>query len=231
MGFIINPFWATPAAITPATFNPFRWYDAGTYALADNASITVADPWIDQSANLSNATTTAGKEPTFKTNIFGSLPAVRLSGVRHLAFDSGFFNLTDFTIFCIAKVNGDSIWLSRNGINRQVRAFRAGANVYSFNPNAGGEIISPVLSVPATDARMNVWRRDTVTGDGDFYENATQFTGGNNGSGLDLDQIGIIDGGPLNIDIGEMVIYDSFLSGANIVSLYNNYFKPKFGLP
>lgn len=231
MGFLINPFFVATAPVTPFDFNPLRWYDAATYALADNASITTADPWVDQSVNLSDATTTLGNEPVFKTNIFGSLPAVRLSGVKHLVFDGGDLVLTNLTIICVARVYGDSIWLSRAGLNRQVRVFRSGINDYSFVATAG-EVISGTLSQPATDARMNVWRHDFGgTTNVDFYENATNFAGGPNGQTQTLSQIGIIDGGPLNIDIGEMVIFDSFLTGPNIVALYNDYFKPKFGLP
>lgn len=210
---------------------PFRWYDAGTYLLADNASISTSDPWIDQSSNLSNATPTAGNEPVFKTNIFGTKPAVRMSGTKRFIFDSGVFVLSNFTILAVAKVNGDSIWMSRNGINRQVRAFRSSVNNLSVNTSGGSEIASGTLNVPATDGRMIGYRRNSGTGDLDFFENSTNFAGGNNIFTLDLDQIGIIDGGPLNIDIGEMVIYDSVLSTANIQLLYNDYFKPKFGLP
>lgn len=230
MGFIINPFFVSPAGVTPASFNPLRWYDADTYALGDGATITPADPWIDQSANLSDATTTLGFQPSFHHNIFGTLPAVRLQTPEHLAF-TGDLVLTALTIICVAKINGDSIWLSRSGLNRQIRAFRSGTNNYSFVATAG-EVVSGTLSQPATDARMNTWRHEFSGGmQVDFYENATNFGGNINGQTQTLNQIGIIDGGPLNIDIGEMVIFDSFLSGANIVALYNDYFKPKFGLP
>lgn len=210
---------------------PFRWYDAGTYLLDDDDPISTSDPWIDQSSNLSNATPTAGNEPVFKTNIFGSLPAVRLSGQKRLTLDSGVIILSDFTILAVAKVNGDSIWMSRNGVNRQVRAFRSGVNNLSINTSGGTEVASGTLSVAATDGRMIGYRRVSGTGVADFFENDTNFAGGNNIFTIDLDQIGIIDGGPLNIDIGEMVIYDSVLSTANIQLLYNDYFKPKFSLP
>lgn len=139
--------------------------------------------------------------------------------------------LTALTLICVAKINGDSIWLSRGGLNRQIRAFRAGVNNYSFVATAG-EVISGTLSQPATDARMNTWRHEFSGGmQVDFFENATNFGGGINGQTQTLNQIGIIDGGPLNIDIGEMVIFDSYLTSTNITDLYNDYFKPKFGLP
>lgn len=230
MGFIINPFFVVPAGVTPASFNPLRWYDAATYALADGASITAAMPWDDLSVNNSDATSTVGFNPTFRTNIFGTLPAVRLLTLQHLAF-TGDIVLTDLTIICVAKIYGDSIWLSRSGLNRQIRAFRIGANTYSFVATAG-EVISGTLSQPATDARMNTWRHDfSGTMQVEFFENATNFAGSINGQTQTLNQIGIIDGGPLNIDIGEMVIFNSSLTNTNITDLYNDYFKPKFGLP
>lgn len=230
MGFLINPFFSAAAAVTPATYTPFRWYDAATYALADNALVTAADPWVDQSVNLSNATTVAGKEPTFKTSIFGSLPAVRFVGAKFMNLDSGVHSFGDLTFFCIAKISGDTVWLSQNGINVQVRAFRSGANTYSFYPNFGAEIVSPVLSIAATDAKMNVWRRDQGPGTVDFYEDAILVTGGVNDTSIPIDQIGH-HGGATNIDIGEIVLYDTVLADADVVALYNSYFKPKFGLP
>lgn len=218
---------ATPDSVG----TPFRWYDAGTYLLDDDDPISTSDPWVDQSSNLSNATPTAGNEPVFKTNIFGSRPAVRLSGQKRLTLDSGVIILSDFTILAVAKVNGDSIWMSRNGINRQVRAFRSSVNNLSINTSGGTEVASGTLNVAATDGRMIGYRRASGTGVADFFENSTNFAGGDNIFTIDLDQIGIIDGGPLNIDIGEMVIYDSVLSTANIQLLYNDYFKPRFVLP
>lgn len=233
MGFLINPFWFAAASASPTSIGvPFRWYDAATFVLADAASITSATPWDDLSVNASNATSTAAQEPTFRTNIFGTLPAVRLSGIQHFEFDSGEFTLGDLTIFLVAKINGDSIWLSRAGLNRQVRAKRSGANENSFFPGLGAEVVSGTFTNPASDARLNVWRRDDGTGTMDFFENATNIAGsGTNIDGIQLNQIGIVDGGPLNLDIGEIVIYDSVISTVNCQALYNDYFKPKFGLP
>lgn len=232
MPFIINPYYveAGGGAVTPIDFNPLRWYDAGSYALSDGASITVANPWVDQSANLGNATTTAGFEPIFKTNIFGSLPAVRMSAPDHLAFDGGDLALpASFTIFCIHKTSSDSIWMSRAGINRQLRITRAGANVYSYF--GGGEVISGTLATAATAIKLGVWRRNDGTMNLDFFENATNFVGGASLPVIAYNQIGLIDGGPLNIDIGEVVIYNTFISDVDIQALYDDYFKPKFALP
>jgi len=37
--------------------------------------------------------------------------------------------------------------------------------------------------------------------------------------------------GPLNGDVAEVLIFPSFLSDADCDSIYDNYFKPKYGLP
>lgn len=231
---IINPFWSAAGfVVTPADFGggAFRWYDAASFDyLADGATITAADPWDDLSANNDNATTTAGNESIFKTNIFGSRPAVRTSGTlpHRFLFDGGQITLTDFTIFFVTKrIIADSFALSLSTGNRQVRIFRSGANVLSFFAG-GGEIISGVLATAETDARLNGWIRSGTAMS--FYENDTPVAGGVDGNSIDLNQIGSDSLNP-NMDIGEIVIYNSILSGPDIQSLYDGYFQPKFSLP
>lgn len=234
MGFIINPyFFGDSFAVTPADFGggAFRWYDAASFNyLADGALITAADPWDDLSANNDNATTDAIIGLTFETNVFGARPAVRFGGAANnrFLFDGGFFSLTDFTILCVTKnITGDSFALSRTSTNRQVRIFRSGVNVLSFLAG-GSEIITATLATSETSARLNGWIRSGTAMS--FYENDTPVAGGVDGNAIDLEQIGNESLSPL-MDVGELVIYNSPLSGPDVQSLYDGYFQPKFGLP
>lgn len=205
-----------------------RWYDADSYALADGTSITIA--WTDLSVSASNAMPSVGFEPVFKTNIFGCLPAIFLggTGVHNFAFDSGAITLSDFTVLCVADVVSDSLIMSNSGANRQIRVFRSGANTLSFF-DGSGEIVSPTLTYSAFDPRFTGWKR--VGSAVSFYENELPVTGGSTGSAAAFDQIGLKDGGPLNVYLGEIVIYNVGLSDADVLTLYTTYFKPKFGLP
>lgn len=228
MGFIINPFFNAAA---PPIVGAFRWYDAAFYSLPDGTAIAVATPWDDQSANDSDATTVLTQEPSFRTNIFGTLPAIRFSYPDRFLFDSGVFVLTNFTIICIAKTTSDSIWMSDSSTNRQVRIARAGVNNYSYY-DGGGEVISGTLTQPLADAKMNVWRRNAGTTTVDFFENAVNFAGAATVGTASFDTIGAqAVAGAIDMDIGEIVIFDTYKTDLEVQDLYNNYFKPKFGLP
>lgn len=229
MPLIINPFWS--AAPAPPIVGALRWYDAAFYSLADGTAITPAMPWDDQSANDSDATSVTGEEPSFRTNIFGTLPAIRFAYPDRFLLDSGIL-LSDFTIICIAKVSSDSVWLSLSTDNRQVRIKRSEANVFSFYDGAS-EHVSGALTNPASDARMGTWRRDFGTTVVDWFENATNIPGAAAAvNTMGIDTIGAQVGAPaINMDIGEIVIFDTYKTDLEIQDLYNNYFKPKFGLP
>lgn len=230
---LINPysFVGEEFAVYPDDFpDLFRWYDAASLNyLADGATITPADQWDDLSANNDNVATTLGNEPIFKTNIFGSRPAVRMDGTvgQRLLFNGGAFLLTDFTIFFITeRVIQDTFAMTSSTLNRQVRIFRSSANVLSVF--TGVETISPVLATSQLVTRLNGWIRSGTAMD--FYENDTLLAGGVDGTVLNLNQIGHqVSLG--NMDIGEVVIYNNNMSPVDAQSLYDGYFQPKFGLP
>lgn len=237
---------APPVVITPTSFGqPYRWYDANSLEyLTNDAAITDNDPWDDKSPNDDDAVSTPGHFPTFRTNIINGKPTVRFAGTQRLVFEGGDLALGDFTILCIAIATADSIYLSKNGINRQVRINRVGERRASWFADQGAqEVISNLFTSNASNGGMIGHRRtnynDPVIANREFafFDNTirverrdadiTPITSAVFGPG----QLGIIDGGPLLIDIGEIVIYDRALSDGEVLSLYTEYFKPKFGLP
>lgn len=227
----INESGFAPTAIPEQVIQSGRWFDAGTFTgLADGAIIPVSNPWVDLSPNHSNATSTLAKEPTYRTNIFGSRPAVRFFGVNGMTFDSGLLTLEDFTILAVVKARSDSIWMSRLTLNRQVRAYRQNDNKLSVALPT--EIVSNLLSTPAASAKLVGYRRVASTGVVDFFENGSPVSAvGTSTETFHLEQIGVTNGGPIDIDIGEMVIYTSIVSNEGIQAMYDDYFKNKFGLP
>lgn len=218
----------TPESIPEYVGDALRWFDAGSFTgLDDEDLIAASNPWTDKTFHQ-DAVTTSGKEPTYKIDIFGARPAVRFGEIKHMVF--GLVTLTDFTILAVVKAAVDSIFLSRQGLNRQVRVYRQNENTLSIVPSA--EVISDVISAPFSDAKMIGYRRVSATGVVSFFENAAAFgADGTNIQVFTLDQIGLAQVGQLGIDIAELAIYDSIVSDEDIAGLYNAYFKPKYGLP
>lgn len=232
---------ATPVAgVTPASFNPARWYDANSFSgdLADDALISPAFPWDDQSANDDDAASTNTHEPTFHTNEINGKPIVRFTAGQRMRFEGGDISLSDFTILCVALSGADSIFLSRDGGNTQIRTNRINqARASWFGGTSGEELISNQFLSNLSQPRLIGYRRFGNPGPQRtfrFFDNLTEVmptTGNVDTVPSLLNQIGIIDGGPLSIDIAELVIYDTALTTDEIRALYNEYFKPKFALP
>lgn len=226
------------AAVTPTSFSGLvRWWDADTYDKSDGSLITPDEPWDDKSSSGLDATTTLGREPTFKETILNGKPAVRLVGEKHLAFNGGNLALTDFTILCVGLSTTDSIFLSKNGVNRQIRINRNNEHRASWITESGQELVSNLFMSNAGNPRMFGYRRNDTSDpdkrDFKFYDNANEVDrplSTTSAALFELDQIGIIDGGPLNIDIGELLIYNRALSTGEIQALYLQYFQPKFTL-
>lgn len=231
------------STITPSSFGaPARWWDADTlrddYGLTNDALITPAYNWRDLSPNGLGASSTTGNEPTFKSSEINTRPVVRLTGTTHMLFMGGDLVLGDFTILCVGRSTSDSLILSRDGFNRQIRTNRSNeARSSWFSGFSGTERISNLLLSNAANARMMGYRRrdNATSAVFHFFDNATLVdpVEGQPAPNVDfgINQVGIIDGGPLNIDIAELVIYDRVLTDTSIQILYNQYFKPKFALP
>lgn len=228
----------------PGTFGPVRWWDANSLRdeLTNDALIPPGIPWQDQSSNNMDARSTLGHEPQFKSSEINSRPVVRLQGAKRLLFDGGDLVLpNDFTILAVYAAANDSIFIARDGLNRQVRINRSGANVASwFSGASGTEQISNVFTSNPSFARMVGYRRSgnesALTRLFHFFDNTSvvEPAGGQGGTSevaFGIGQIGIIDGGALNIDIAELAIYDKALTTSEIQTLYAQYFKPKFALP
>lgn len=246
LAFLSSTDAQPPIVITPTSFGqPYRWYDANSLEyLTNDAAITDSDPWDDKSPADDDAVSTSGHFPTFRTNIINGRPTVRLAGTQRLVFEGGDLVLGDFTILCVAIATADSIYMSKAGINRQIRINRIGERRASWFCDQGQqEVMSDFFTSNANNGAMIGHRRtnyaDPIVANRQFafFDNSIrvgirdpEVTQVNNVI-FSPSQIGIIDGGPLLIDIGEIVIYDRALSDGEVMSLYTEYFKPKFGLP
>lgn len=231
----------TQTTITPESFGPLRWWDAGSYThLGDGSFINPGetDEWKDLSPNHSHARSTAGKEPRFFTNVINGRPVVRFVGAKRMLFNSGDVTLNDFTVLAVVLTANDSIFLSREGGNQQIRTERENVHKSSFFATSGSEVVSNLFTSDNTEARMAGYRKtlypDGIASEFIFFDNSNIVTPENgvvqNKTAIIINQIGLHDAA-INIDIAELVIYDRSLTTSQIQILYNRYFKPKFALP
>lgn len=232
----------TQATINPESFGPVtRWWDANSFGLTDGAILHPNIPWVDQTDSHWEASSTTGHEPVLKTNIINGNDVVRMVGTKHFLFEGALdLTLADFTVLAVVLTANDSIILSRDQANIQLRTNHSNLPKSSWFAFSGAEVISNAFNSNNTIARMVGYRRTLepsgLTSEFVFFDNSGLVNPENGPTGhrrdtFPINQIGVIDGGPLNIDIAELVIYDRSLSTSNIQTLYHKYFKPKFALP
>lgn len=210
-----------------------RWFDADSYSATkvNNDALSSTDTWFDYSSNATPATPVNTAKPIFKTNIYGTLPAVFFtSPFARMNHPSDITFAGDFTFVIVASGSQDTILLGQAGINQQLRIVRSGVNRNSFFPNSGTELSSSLLGTPIGRSKANVWIRSggVVT----FWENSASFGSGSNSGTFITNIIGNDDGGPLNTCyVGNILMYSTAMSDAQYSILYNEYLKPRFGLP
>jgi hypothetical protein len=188
-----------------------NWLKADALALSNDDPVTT---WTATTGGNA-AQATAGRKPTFKTAVYGSLPTVRFDGTE----DSMDFTIgadASQTIFVVAKrtatANATLFGLS-GGANAQV--FNASSGPWSYyNPttpaNAGsaqsiGVVVVRYTSSASADVRgiSGAW---AAFDPHDDFIGSTTLTIGNLSNG---------GGTPIDADICEVIIYDTPLSDAD----------------
>lgn len=218
---ILNPFLSFPPVITPPTYpNLQGWWKADSLALNDNDAVTT---WADSSGN--GRTLTARATSNYHTNIAGSMPAVTVGG--GFTF-SGVTLSGDLSIVAVVKVASDSMLLGNTTLNRQIRVDRSNGNTISFYAG-GSELVSSSFTIANTLLSL-AWRRAASTVS--FRMNKTAEGTGADGNSLVLNLLGDTSfGAGYNGYLMELLIYSSALSDSDSDTLYDNYLKPRWGLP
>ena len=227
-----NTLW--PVVVLGA--NLILWHEASDYsAFANDHQILPAETWLDRAQGL-NAVPKAGSDatnrPVFKTNIFSTgQPAVHLDSTG-AGFTSPGFSTNACTIIAVTKnLTGRSELLGTNGFTRYYPARDAGPVRITYW-NGGGdyvEVATPANPLADAEARVLVRSAGSVS----FYVNRTAFAGGAVGAtAILVDEIGSGSGGPTSKpDIGCIIVSSGAITQANYFSIYDNYLKPRFGLP
>jgi hypothetical protein len=232
--------------ITPDSFpGIIAWWKADSYSLPDSTVIgDSGNEWIDQTGNNHDGEqATPENRPVFKTNVFGSKPAVKFGdGDADTYFD--FLPIIDlpgeFTILAVVRdVFSDSMIMGHT-VNKQIRMqqefFGNPIGISMFdgsNPPIG--INSLDQPTPIGDPKLVVYAKDAVT-NVKFYSN----------NGIDI-SAGGLSPGPMNLSrigeynilgvqnfkgyIAELLVYGTLLSQADVQSLYTGYLKARWSLP
>ncbi len=244
MSFVlINPYSFVLSAAPPSFPGLVSWWKADSMAFANNTAVGDGGSggggtnWPDSSGNGNVLfQTSAPARPTFKTNQFGSLPAVDFPGSPVLSMTNTLTLSGTFSAIVVIKpTNTDNLIMGNTTLNKQFRKGRSGVNNMSWYAG-GSEVISTTLGSTTTALVMLAFRRsgsNAVTA----RENKTDRTSGSptdTGSFI-LNQFGGSDGvtSPTRF-VGlmcEAMIYNTLLSDANMDTLYDQYLKPKWGLP
>lgn len=253
---IANPIFRsilTPQAgagvvsVTPASFSNLQgWWKADSFSLPTNTAIGGAgNHWIDQSGNSNDLyQNSTGNQPTYITGAIGTMPVITFGtsgGTKYLNFTSGInvapsMTYGPFTIIWVGWATDDSMMFGNSGANIQFRRYNNGALVLTEYFGYIAHNSSP-LSVPfGTTPLMCSWRQNTGASTGIFRENKASkgaFSDqGYSSSDVILNWMGNTSyGASLLGATAEACIYTSYLSDAQMDSLYDTYFKARWSLP
>lgn len=225
-----RPWTFFNAASVPA--NPLAWWQADTFNSQTNfapvgASGTV---WTDISGHGYDATqSNSGLRPNVALGVFGTLPGVALTNANTFLTNNALTFTGDFTIVCVmSNVLTDGLIFGNSGLNRQIRVVRSLANTMSYYAG-GSEVISSTLGTSIDSMRALTWRRSSGTVS--FRENKTARGSGADANTQVLNQMFQNTGGSGKSPggfYGEIMIWDRFITDAEMDALYDRYLRQRY---
>lgn len=223
----------TGGSITPASFAGLQgWWKANDLVLANNDPVS---SWADASGNTRTMLQATGaNQPLFKTAIYNGLPTVRYDGTNDtLALASTVALAGAFTLLLVGAVTlTNSLAFGTFNAGKQARLKRGGIDDMNLFDGSSELTSGGGWTFPVGDLKLFIWKRTAATNvsfgqDVDIRLNlalAGAFTfevlGGGAASTI-----------PYGGDISEACFYNAEVSNTDIITLYNSYFKPKWGLP
>jgi len=195
------------------------------------------DEWKDLSGNGRDLLTTGATMPTLEYSELNGKPVVKWDGIpgaEQLRYATGFTFAGDFTIMFILRVNTatDALWMANSSINQHIRRYRGGSANNNASFFAGGsEIISSTFGTALGSACLITLRRSgtSVT----WRENKTSRGSGVDGNSFTFHTFGNEFYSPsVGLgDLAEMAFYNQHHSDSSVDTLYDTWFKPRWGLP
>lgn len=211
------------------------WWTADSFSgLTNNTLVGTSNlsVWKDSSGNGHDCVANgAATQPVFSFSTFNGKSSVAVTNSGNLT-NNGITLSSDFTVIVVvSNCTSDGYILGNLTANRQCRLNRSGANVVSFFAG-NAEVISSTFASANTTRRCITFRRSAGTVS--FLENLTPQGSGTEAGSFTVNQVGNstgAGGGSPRGFFAEIVIYTNFVSDGSITNLYNNYFKPRWGLP
>jgi hypothetical protein len=216
-----------------------RWEADNITGLSDNTSV---DTWLDQSGNSRTATGSGGTRPKYRTNIFGSKPAVQFLAGSLSALSFTATSIPNFTVFIAWSVTtlgayaGPISWKGGGIAGFQYNTdengdFKPHLGVYD---TGGTAIQSKASSEGGTNSRgkaLDVWKFDGTTVSGRKNGAAMTLGAGNStpdfGGGAMLGYCWF--GNSIDGYIAAILVYNSALSSGEITS-NEGYLNGKYGI-
>ena len=240
-GFSFGGF--TYGTSTAPSGSPAAWYKADAITgLSDTDDLI---NWIDSSGN--GKTLILGTAPSYHTGVQNSLPIVRFDvinsewlGVPELAVDWS-DGITVFVVYKNNAVATDQRYFEYNSetynIFIQIRNTATDAMEWKIADNEGGDDVAISNLTSAGQSAFHYWSMKSKPGslhvgykDGIAFANTETLVSYRGLSG-DVGRMGSSRSGlqPSDIDIGEFIVYNTYLSTAEQQST-EAYLKDKWGL-
>jgi hypothetical protein len=194
---------------------------------ADASTITQSggnvSQWNDKSGNANNAIQgTGANQPAYATNQIGSLPGITFTGSQILDVSAIASNNT--TGFVVFQTSNASI----------TGGFLGGLSSFYFGYFGLQEILQDSSNVTySVGAAINVPAEAGYTvgsGSGQLYVDGALVSSGSMAVSDPIQTVGNALGVRANASIGEILVYNSILSTANMNAVYA-YLKTKWGTP
>jgi hypothetical protein len=214
--------WTVPVLATPPVANPWAWYRAdlllGEESLPGDG--TAVSEWQDISGNNRHATQgTGADQPTFETNVQNGLPVVRFVAASTHMLETG-VELTQPAVTMVAAVSPNDTAANKSIV--QGSTATTGDAAFFFTST---EQITAYAGTARTDTGGSVSGFTVVAGvwnDASSWAyrgtDGTEVTGTTGTRTFTNLQIGAGPtlSNPFDGDIGEIIIYASALSEANV---------------
>ena len=244
---------ASTRTLVGASFAPTDLSNLSLWLKADSLSLNDGDPvstWTDSSGNSNNATQTGTNRPLYKTNIFGSMPALLFDGSNDFMSITSSASLrtgaADFTVYMVTKLNNASM----NGSLMYHRDFGTGYGWTNYIP--GGQTLRMFTKSDGGSSTVNS-TANICTGTGKYITtkyvygsvpgwiirvNGTEgeSIGADNNFNTSLDSTDNLDiGGTTDIGyyaggyIAELLLYKTNHTAGNITSV-ESYLATRWGL-
>jgi hypothetical protein len=221
------------------------WYDANDAGTFTYSSSNIVSQWGDKSGNSRNATQgTTSAQPTRETGVINGLPVVRFDGSNDfMSFTNILNGDTSFTLFWVLRPRNVSSGTYQPSFSSQTSPDADDGALHYINPSSQGASYPFATQSWQTYDNTNTYVANTsylmeFIADGSVFKlfrNGTQeSTNKNVGSAPSYSTTNIATqnnpGGRFGaFDFGEILIYTTALSGADVTT-NRNYLNSKWGL-